>query len=55
MNDEKLLTVKEVATILKIDRQTVLQWVKKGKLMFHKPGRKYLFSRKHVDELLSQE
>lgn len=37
----RLLTVPEFAAALRVDRATVVRWIKAGDLAAHKPGRDY--------------
>ena len=48
-----IMTVDEVAEALKLDRSTVIQWIKDGKLEALKPGKSWLILTTSFDALLS--
>ena len=48
----KFLTLEEMATYLKIDRETLLNWVEDNKIPVMREGSKYLFDRKEVENWL---
>ncbi len=51
----KFMTIEEMATYLKIDRETLLNWVEDNKIPVMREGSKYLFDRKEVENWLSKE
>jgi len=51
----KFLTLEEMAAYLKIDRETLLNWVEDNKIPVMREGSKYLFDRKEVENWLSKE
>ena len=50
-----MMTVKEVATALRLSDQTVWSYVKKGKLSGRKVGRQYLIPAEEVEALREPE
>lgn len=48
------LTTEEVAQTLKVHRETVLRWVRCGKLPASKPGRKWLVSPQDLERFLEE-
>jgi putative molybdopterin biosynthesis protein len=50
---ERMLTIKEVAQILKVKPLTVYNWVKAGKLRAYKLGRIYRVAEKDLEVFLS--
>ena len=50
---ERMLTLKEVAQILKVSPLTVLNWVKAGKLRAYKLGRIYRVAEKDLEVFLA--
>lgn len=56
MEDEKqtIYTVKEVAEMLKVHFQTILAYIKDGKLMAMKIGKGYRISKKDLDDFLEK-
>ncbi len=51
----KFLTLEEMATYLKVDRETLLNWVEDNKIPVMREGSKYLFDRREVENWLSKE
>ncbi|MDP8253455.1 MAG: polymer-forming cytoskeletal protein [Candidatus Kaelpia aquatica] len=51
----KFLTLEEMAAYLKVDRETLLNWVEDNKIPVMREGSKYLFDRKEVENWLSKE
>lgn len=49
---EKIYTVKEVSEILKVHFQTILGYIKDGKLKAMKIGKGYRISQKDLDKFL---
>jgi excisionase family DNA binding protein len=49
------LTLEEMAGYLKIDRETLLNWVEDSKIPVVREGSNYLFDRKEVENWLSKE
>jgi excisionase family DNA binding protein len=54
MTAEPLLTVKQVADYLKIDKFTVYRLVTQGKIPAYKVGSQWRFNRKMLDKWLRQ-
>lgn len=52
INEDDLLTRKEVADLLKIDLSTIHNWTKKGRLKSYGIGNRVYFRRKDIDEAL---
>ena len=50
---ERMLTLKEVAQILKVHRLTVYRWVEAGKLRAYKLGRIYRVAEKDLEVFLA--
>jgi len=49
MNDDRWLSVDEIAAYLGIKRDTVYKWIEKRSLPAHKVGRLWKFRSKEVD------
>ncbi|RME06390.1 MAG: DNA-binding protein [Deltaproteobacteria bacterium] len=54
MTNHDVLTVRDVAEYLKIDKRTVYKLAKEGKIPCSKIGRQWRFSRKQIMELISR-
>ena len=52
--EEQNLTVEEVAGILKVSKQSVYSYIKRGELKASKVGRNLLISRSNLDEALTE-
>ena len=52
MNDEKLLTLVDVANRLQVNERTVAQWLRKGHLRGFKVGKEWRVSVKDLEALL---
>lgn len=52
INEDDLLTRKEVAELLQIDLSTIHNWTKKGRLKSYGIGNRVYFRRKDIDEAL---
>ena len=52
INEDDLLTRKEVADLLQIDLSTIHNWTKKGRLKSYGIGNRVYFRRKDIDEAL---
>lgn len=52
INEDDLLTRKEVADLLKIDLSTIHNWTRKGRLKSYGIGNRVYFRRKDIDEAL---
>lgn len=50
MKVERWVDIEDVMEYLGIKRQTVLVWIKKGKLPAYKAGKKYKFKLSEIDE-----
>ena len=48
-----MLTIKEVATVLRAHTGSVLRWIKDGKLKASKIGRNYLVSKNDLEVFIS--
>lgn len=48
------LTAEEVAETLKVHRETVLRWLRCGKLTASKPGRKWLVNPQDLERFLAE-
>lgn len=48
----EFLEVWDVAAICHVDRKTVYRWIKEGKIKGKRAGRKWLFTREAVEEML---
>ena len=53
-NIEEFLTVAEVAEILKLNQQTVRNWIDQGSLPAHRVGRRVRIRRSDLDRLLDE-
>ncbi len=51
---ENYYTLQEVAKKLKINNQTLYNWIKAGKINCYKSGRKYLFSDSDILDKLNK-
>ncbi len=52
MNDEKLLTLVDVANRLQVNQRTVAQWLRKGHLRGFKVGKEWRVSVKDLETFL---
>lgn len=52
MEDNKLYTLQEVADILRLNRQTIYNNIKRGRIHATKFGREYRITEKELEELL---
>ena len=52
VNDDDLLTRKEVADLLQIDLSTIHNWTRKGRLKSYGIGSRVYFRRRDIDEAL---
>ncbi|OFW63672.1 hypothetical protein A3A76_04415 [Candidatus Woesebacteria bacterium RIFCSPLOWO2_01_FULL_39_23] len=52
--EEKILTIREVATLLKYSEATIRSWVKSGKLPAFKIGRKYRIRLRDINKHFKQ-
>ena len=52
MNDEKLLTLVDVANRLQVNERTVAQWLRKGHLRGFKVGKEWRVSVKDLEAFL---
>lgn len=54
MDEERLLTVAEVAEVLRVDEQTVRRWIRQGRLAAHSLGGKagYRIQRRDLHRFL---
>lgn len=52
---ERPLTVDEAAEFLKVNRSTVLKWLKEGKIRAAKIGREWRIKKAEIDRLLNGE
>lgn len=52
INEDDLLTRKEVADLLQIDLSTIHNWTRKGRLKSYGIGSRVYFRRKDIDEAL---
>ena len=50
MQVEKWVNLEDVATHLSLSQDTVRTWIKEGKLLFYKAGKRYKFKISEVDE-----
>ncbi|MBT2989938.1 MAG: helix-turn-helix domain-containing protein [Candidatus Thiodiazotropha sp. (ex Ctena orbiculata)] len=50
MNDDRWLSVEEIAVYLGVKRDTVYKWIERKGLPAHKVGRLWKFRRQEVDE-----
>jgi len=48
------LTTEEIADVLKVHRETVLRWVRGGKLPASKPGRKWFLDPQDLKTFLAK-
>ena len=48
------MTAAEAAAFLRLERKTIYRYVKQGILSAWKPGRKYLFSKKKLQQWLEE-
>jgi len=49
----KYKTTNETAEMLHVHRQTVMRWIKEGKIKAYKIGRKYLISVEEIEKQLN--
>ena len=49
---DDLLEVGDVCALYHVDKKTVYRWIKSGKLTGKKAGRKWLFTREAVNDVL---
>jgi len=54
MNNNEFLTVEQVAELLKIHWQTVLNYIKSGKLMALKLGKGYRITRENLEKFIKE-
>lgn len=54
MNDNEFLTVEQVAKLLKVHWQTILNYIKSGKLMALKLGKGYRISRENLEKFIRE-
>jgi excisionase family DNA binding protein len=54
INEDKYMTVQEVATKFRVKILTVYRWIYAGKVRPKKVGRKYLFSEKDIMQLMGR-
>jgi excisionase family DNA binding protein len=55
MNEHEILTLGEVAELLRVHRSTIYRLVKKGKLPFFRIGPDYRFERYRINEWRAQQ
>lgn len=53
--EQSFLTPKEVSDLLRVSTQTVLRWIKEGKLPAYKVGRAWRISKVDLDRWLNQQ
>ena len=53
-NTEEFLTVAEVAEMLKLNQQTVRNWIDQGSLPAHRVGRRVRIRRSDLDRMLEE-
>ena len=53
-NSEEFLTVAEVAEMLKLNQQTVRNWIDQGSLPAHRVGRRVRIRRSDLDRMLDE-
>jgi excisionase family DNA binding protein len=53
--ERSFLTPKEVSDFLRVSTQTVLRWIKEGKLPAYKVGRVWRISKVDLDKWLNQQ
>jgi len=53
-NEPEFLTVEEVANRLRVHEDTVLRWIRAGRLKAYKIGRDYRIERTDYEEFLRQ-
>ena len=53
-NIENYYTLQEVARKLKINNQTLYNWIHNGKIKCYKNGKKYLFSESNIFDYLTK-
>jgi len=53
--EQSFLTPKEVSDFLRVSTQTVLRWIKEGKLPAYKVGRVWRISKVDLDKWLNQQ
>ncbi|WP_249010899.1 helix-turn-helix domain-containing protein [Conexibacter sp. DBS9H8] len=54
LENEEFLTVAEVATLLKINEQTVRNWIDRGELSAVRAGRRVRIRRSALDQVLTE-
>ncbi len=54
MTDLKLYTTQETANILRVHRNTIMNYIHSGKLEAIKAGRKYLISESEIKRILEE-
>ena len=55
MTDDQVMTVDDVASYLKMDKQTVQRMAAKGQLPATKVGREWRFKKSYLDAILDEE
>lgn len=50
MNDERWLSVDEIAVHLGISKETIYRWLEKGKIPAHRVGKLWKFRTSEIDE-----
>ena len=53
--EQSFLTPKEVSDFLRVSTQTILRWIKEGKLPAYKVGRVWRISKVDLDKWLNQQ
>lgn len=51
---EKVYTIKEVAEVFRVHKNTIINWKKSGKLPYVKVGRRVLFKESDVKKLMDE-
>lgn len=55
MNSEEIMTVEEVAKLLKLKPQTVYKWAQEGRIPAAKLGKEWRFRRRILDEWIDSQ
>ena len=54
-DDREILTLSEVASLLRVSHQTIYNMIKDGRLKGHKVGREWRFIKKDIDAYILSE
>jgi excisionase family DNA binding protein len=55
MPEDQIMTVEEIATYLKLNKQTVMRMAARGDLPAVKVGRHWRFKKEHIDAVFDED